>query len=130
MPCNGMFTRLILEGLCRRVLGLTINDAETRHRLVSSFQRAVAENQGTIAACFNPRHGIRVTRKQKQVEFVICFECTEFGYLAWFEANSLSRIRPRHSSIAFFATRVFRATTWRRMIISSESGITPLAWLS
>jgi hypothetical protein len=54
---------------------VVVNDPETRRRLLSSFERAVAENQGTAAACFNPRHGIRVTRKQKQVEFVICFEC-------------------------------------------------------
>jgi len=59
----------------RVVRTVVINDLGTRQRLVSSFERAVAENQGTVAACFNPRHGIRVTRKQKQVEFVICFEC-------------------------------------------------------
>jgi hypothetical protein len=59
-----------------RVTGtVVINDPETRQRLVSSFERAVAENQGTAAACFNPRHGMRVTRNHKQVEFVICFEC-------------------------------------------------------
>jgi hypothetical protein len=59
----------------RVVRTVVINDAETRQRLVSSFERAIAENQGTAAACFNPRHGIRVTRNHKQVEFVICFEC-------------------------------------------------------
>jgi hypothetical protein len=59
----------------RVIRTVVIKDAETRQRLVSSFKIAVAENQGTVAACFNPRHGMRVTRNQKQVEFVICFEC-------------------------------------------------------
>jgi hypothetical protein len=59
----------------RVVRTVIVNDPETRKRLVSSFEKAVDENQGTAAACFNPRHGIRVSRKQKQVEFVICFEC-------------------------------------------------------
>jgi WG containing repeat len=54
-----------------------IDDAETRKKLVSTFKQAVAENQGIEAACFNPRHGIRVTRKEKQADFVICFECNQ-----------------------------------------------------
>jgi len=61
-----------------RVLGTAvINDAETRKKIVSAFKRAVAENQGFEALCFNPRHGIRVTRNEKQADFVICFECAQ-----------------------------------------------------
>ena len=30
-----------------------------------------------MAACFNPRHGIRVTRNEKEADFVICFECAQ-----------------------------------------------------
>ena|SRR6267143_4083276 len=61
-----------------KVLGTPIiNDAETHKKIVSAFKRAVAENQGMVAACFNPRHGIRVTRNEKQADFVICFECAQ-----------------------------------------------------
>jgi hypothetical protein len=61
-----------------RVLGTAvINDIETRKKLVFEFKKSVAENPGIVAACFNPRHGIRVTRKEKQVDFVICFECNQ-----------------------------------------------------
>jgi len=61
-----------------RVLGTAvITDAKTRKKLVSAFKRAVAENQDYIAACFNPRHGIRVTRNEKQADFVICFGCDQ-----------------------------------------------------
>jgi hypothetical protein len=59
-----------------RVLGqTTVKDAETRKKLVAALQKGVAENDGTVARCFNPRHGIRVTRDGKTADFVICFEC-------------------------------------------------------
>jgi hypothetical protein len=65
-----------------RILGkAVIDDAETRKKLVFTFKRAVAENQGVAAACFDPRHGIRVTRNEKQVDFVICFECNQVHVL-------------------------------------------------
>ena len=68
-PAEGDFHRY-------KVLGTAvIEDAETRKKIVSAFKRAVAENQGIVAACFNPRHGIRVIRNEKQADFVICFEC-------------------------------------------------------
>jgi len=61
-----------------RVLGTAvISDTETRKKLVSTFKKAVAENQGIAAACFNPRHGIRATRNEKRADFVICFECNQ-----------------------------------------------------
>ena len=36
---------------------------------------AAEESEGDAAACFNPRHGLRVTRNGKTIDFVICFEC-------------------------------------------------------
>jgi hypothetical protein len=70
-PAEGDFHRY-------KVLGTAVlEDAETRTKFVTAFKRAVAENQGYEALCFNPRHGIRVTRKGKQVDFVICFGCAQ-----------------------------------------------------
>ena len=58
------------------ILGTAVvKDIETRKKLVSTFEKAVTENQGIVAACFNPRHGIRVARNGKHADFVICFEC-------------------------------------------------------
>jgi hypothetical protein len=60
------------------ILGSTaINDADTLKRLVYAFEKGVSENHGFIAACFNPRHGIRVTSGGRTAEFVICFECAQ-----------------------------------------------------
>ncbi|HVK07929.1 MAG TPA: hypothetical protein VM597_04035 [Gemmataceae bacterium] len=58
-----------------KVLGQTTVTAADRDRLVPAFAKGVADNSGVVAACFNPRHGIRATRGGKTAEFVICFEC-------------------------------------------------------
>ena len=58
------------------VLGDTaIKDSGTRTKLIAALKAGVAENDGAVAACFNPRHGIKVTDGGKTHDFVICFEC-------------------------------------------------------
>ena len=59
-----------------RILGKTaVKEADDRNNLVATFKKGVADNKGIAAACFNPRHGIRVTHDGKTADFVICFEC-------------------------------------------------------
>ena len=61
------------------VLGAAkISQTETRRRLISALSQSMRDSNGTIAACFNPRHGIRATSNGKQVDLVICFECLSF----------------------------------------------------
>jgi WG containing repeat len=84
LSLNPDYQRIAAEGDFHgyRVLRtVVIDNPETRKKLVSTFQQAVAENQGIEAACFNPHHGIRVTRKEKQADFVICFECNQVHVL-------------------------------------------------
>ena len=58
------------------VLGrTTVKDADVRKTLLEAFEKGVKENEGIVARCFNPRHGIRVTHDGKTADFVICFEC-------------------------------------------------------
>lgn len=65
-----------------QILGTTKLDAqETRAPLLAAFFAGVNENDGTVANCFNPRHGLRVTQEDKVYEFVICFECYQ---VQWF----------------------------------------------
>ena len=71
-----------------KVLGRTqIKDADTRKKLVAALQKGVGENDGTVANCFNPRHGIRATHEGKTMDFVICFECLQVQVYA--EENSI-----------------------------------------
>jgi hypothetical protein len=58
------------------VLGSTkVEKADVRKQLVAALKKAAAENDGVAAACFNPRHGIRVVQEDKTIDLVICFEC-------------------------------------------------------
>jgi hypothetical protein len=99
-----------------RVTGtVVINDPETRQRLVSSFERAVAENQGTAAACFNPRHGMRVTRNHKQVEFVICFECNRVRVFGAVQGEFLVTNSAQASFESVLHNKAFPAKTQARM---------------
>src|SRR5829696_4569024 len=60
------------------VLGRTpVTDADTRSALVTALKKGAGENDGIAANCFNPRHGIRATRGDQMVDFVICFECLQ-----------------------------------------------------
>ena len=65
---------------------VAVTNSETRKTLVLAFERAVTENQGEIAACFNPRHGLRACKGDKQEEFVIWFQCLQVK--AYGEARS------------------------------------------
>ncbi len=60
------------------VLGTTaIQDSNTRATLVSRFAAGVAEHNGMVASCFNPRHAIKLIHDGKTHVFVICFECAQ-----------------------------------------------------
>lgn len=59
-----------------KVLGsVEIKDKSTRQKLLDSLRASVAANPGVVAACFSPRHGIRVKQNGEQHDFVICFQC-------------------------------------------------------
>ena len=65
------------------VLGrVEIKDANQKHRLLRALYKGVEDSDGTVARCFNPRHGIRAVSGTNWIELVICFECSymqEYG---------------------------------------------------
>jgi hypothetical protein len=65
-----------------KVLGKTqVKDAEARESLINALKKGVSDSDGTVAACFNPRHGIQVTTADgKTVSVVICFECLSMNF--------------------------------------------------
>jgi hypothetical protein len=59
-----------------RVLGkVEISDRKQIERLSEAFKSEVQNSDGSVAACFWPRHAIRATRDGKEAEFILCFEC-------------------------------------------------------
>ena len=58
-----------------KVLGRTsIRDPEVRKRVVAASRRGIDE-AGPVAACFEPRHGLRATKGARSVDLVICYAC-------------------------------------------------------
>ncbi|MCE9568105.1 MAG: hypothetical protein K8U57_39385 [Planctomycetes bacterium] len=61
------------------ILGRTeVKSVEDRKRLTDALLRA-AEDATSVAACFNPRHGIRMKAGADTVDLVICFECSSIN---------------------------------------------------
>ena len=59
-----------------KVLGTTlVDDPATLAGLTDALSSGIAENDGMVAACFDPRHGIRATVDGRQYDYVICFHC-------------------------------------------------------
>ena len=52
-----------------------LRDPRDRAELVASLRQGIADSDGKVAACFNPRHGIIARRGNESVELLICFEC-------------------------------------------------------
>jgi hypothetical protein len=63
------------------ILGSTnVDDRETRDRLNAALVSGLREG-GAAAACFNPRHAIRLRHGGRASELVICFECRQVNVL-------------------------------------------------
>jgi hypothetical protein len=79
-----------------KVLGSTeVKDAEARKKVVAALYEGIADSDGKVAACFNPRHGIRATHDGKTVELVICFECLSMqGFLGKERSGALTTRSP------------------------------------
>ena len=56
----------------------TVTDRDTRLELLEALGAAARENDGMVAACFNPRHAIIAHHGGKTAELIICFECLTF----------------------------------------------------
>ena len=59
-----------------KILGKTIvKDADIRKTLLAALEKGAKENDGSVAKCFDPRHGIRIKDGDKTIDLVICFMC-------------------------------------------------------
>ena len=48
---------------------------QERDELLRAFYKGIAASDGLVAACFNPRHGVRAVLGDESVDLVNCFEC-------------------------------------------------------
>lgn len=66
-----------------KVLGkVSIGEQQTRSRLNKALRSGARNDDQGVAACFWPRHGIRVTKDDIVTDYVICFQCARvLGYV-------------------------------------------------
>jgi len=57
------------------VLGSAEVAADDAAAVLEAIFDGIRASDGTVAACFNPRHGVRVVDGEHVVDLVICFEC-------------------------------------------------------
>lgn len=55
-----------------------IKDRALRLELLTALGAGARENNGMVAACFNPRHALIAKHNGKTCELIICFECLTF----------------------------------------------------
>ena len=55
-----------------------VSDRAVRLELLEALGAAARENDGIVAACFNPRHALIAEHEGRTVEVIICFECLTF----------------------------------------------------
>lgn len=88
----------------------SLDDAAQRKQLADLILRGIHDSDGRVAACFNPRHGIRAVRADETLELVICFECLSMSAFG----NALGEHTTRASaltsqSVEPAVTRIFNA---------------------
>jgi hypothetical protein len=61
-----------------KVLGkTTVKADDARKALADAVLKGVADSDGAIAKCFDPRHGVRAVYDGKTYDLVICFQCSQ-----------------------------------------------------
>ena len=77
------------------ILGQTVlNRSQDRETVTDSLRRA-ARGAWDMAACFNPRHGIRATDSTGTYDVLLCFEC---GQAAIYYPDGQTKWIPIHGS--------------------------------
>lgn len=57
------------------ILGQTEVDAPTADEVLTQVYDGIDASDGRVAACFDPRHGIRVETAEGTIDLVICYSC-------------------------------------------------------
>ncbi|MEM7307867.1 MAG: hypothetical protein AAF682_14405 [Planctomycetota bacterium] len=52
-----------------------LDDGGDRNRVLALVERGIEASNGMVAACFSPRHGLRVEADGSRWDLVVCFEC-------------------------------------------------------
>jgi len=87
-----------------RILGRArIETAEASAELLDLVRRGIDASDGVQAACFLPRHGLRVERNGAAVDLVLCYECLRARvYGAGLEPGEVATARTFEPEVSAF----------------------------
>ena len=57
--------------------------------IVNNLYESINKNEGLIAECFFPRHGLKIKNKNEEIDLVICFQCSHMRVYAKEETTVL-----------------------------------------
>jgi hypothetical protein len=77
-----------------------LTDSRIQAELNAALRSGIHSSIGLEAMCFNPRHGIRVTRGSTVTDFLICFECQQIE--VWRDDKQIARMHTTGSPQAEF----------------------------
>ena len=66
----------------------TLTDTAKIQAVVAAVYQGIEDSDGTIAACFSPRHGIHAEVDGKPVDLVICYHCLSMHIYVEGERNT------------------------------------------
>lgn len=69
-------------------------------------RKGIESSKREVAACFLPRHGVRVTKPDKSFDLVVCFECRQLKLFDGGESTLLTSNEVEPAVNAFYAARL------------------------
>ncbi len=58
-----------------KVLGKTTLKGDDAKKVRAAIDKGRKNSDGSVALCFNPRHGVRILHGKKTYDLLICYEC-------------------------------------------------------
>ena len=86
-----------------------LDDAKERKRLVSLVYQGIDKSNGMVAACFDPRHGIRARNGDQVVDLVICYECLQIHLHRSTDGDGADESALTSETVEPAVTRIFEA---------------------
>ena len=84
-----------------RILGkIEIADRTARAEIMKAIRDGISESDGTVAACFWPRHGVHAVTQGKAVDYVICYECLQvYVFAPGGGGHRMERTADKHQTV-------------------------------
>ena len=56
---------------------IDITASQSRQEIADAINSSISQSDGLVAACFWPRHALRVRAQGQTIDYVVCFQCRQ-----------------------------------------------------